>query len=165
MIKFTLRGVHVPAHHLSPCQIQVALSPFTPSPPHQEFIRSYKIISGDAFRQALWHTTAEMSSNAHGGHILFVSNEWFAPAMGLLKSGPAVSPEAQTRPGGALCDGSESRRHYMANVNYATVCLVPKAGATGRRFIIDTSNFDGNVAPTAVVYALAQLGRRRRQVV
>jgi allantoicase len=110
---------------------------------------------------------------ALGGHIVSVSDEFFAEAYHLLKvevslypnhisfyqlpyrvalpPQPAPSLKGQFGPKGALFSGWESRRH---NPTYDW-CII-KLGAPGQiiGFDIDTSHFSGNEAPQASVEAL-----------
>lgn len=117
---------------------------------------SYRAIPTEAFSAELGQRTTEVSSNALGGRIIFASDEWFAPAADLIKPGPAVSLKGQFGPKGALYDGWETRRHNRAGRDSAIVRLGPKAGAVIHGFDIDTSNFNGNEAPAAAVFGLAQ---------
>ena len=54
---------------------------------------------------------AELSSEALGGKILSFSDEFFSPAVDLLKVPAAISKKGQFGPNGALFDGWETRRH------------------------------------------------------
>ncbi|GAA6024809.1 hypothetical protein JCM11491_005615 [Sporobolomyces phaffii] len=91
----------------------------------------------------------ELSSEALGGSIESVSDEFFAAASCLLKVPPSVSMKGQFGPNGALFDGWESRRH---NPTYDWV--VVKLGAKGSvvGVDIDTGHFAGNESPASGVW-------------
>ncbi|GAA5992512.1 hypothetical protein JCM5350_003502 [Sporobolomyces pararoseus] len=91
----------------------------------------------------------ELSSEALGGSIESVSDEFFAAASCLLRVPPSVSMKGQFGPNGALFDGWESRRH---NRTYDWV--VVKLGATGSVLgvDIDTGHFSGNESPASGVW-------------
>ncbi|GAA6060242.1 hypothetical protein JCM10212_003482 [Sporobolomyces blumeae] len=91
----------------------------------------------------------ELSSEALGGTIEGVSDEFFAKAECLLRVPPSVSMKGQFGPNGALFDGWESRRH---NPNYDWVIV--RLGATGvvHGVDIDTGHFTGNESPASGVW-------------
>ncbi|GAA5912775.1 uncharacterized protein JCM6883_006231 [Sporobolomyces salmoneus] len=91
----------------------------------------------------------ELSSEALGGTIESVSDEFFAAASCLLRVPPSVSMKGQFGPNGALFDGWESRRH---NPTYDWV--VVKLGAKGSvvGVDIDTGHFSGNESPASGVW-------------
>ncbi|GAA5926177.1 allantoicase [Sporobolomyces koalae] len=91
----------------------------------------------------------ELSSEALGGSIEAVSDEFFAAAACLLRVPPSVSMKGQFGPNGALFDGWESRRH---NPSYDWVIV--KLGAKGSivGVDIDTGHFSGNESPASGVW-------------
>lgn len=108
---------------------------------------SYNRIPLDDFKDP-FSTSIELSSVALGGHVVSVSDEFFAEAFHLLLVEPAPSLKGQFGPKGALFSGWESRRH---NPNHDW-CII-KLGTTGSisGFDIDSSHFNGNEAPEASV--------------
>lgn len=91
----------------------------------------------------------ELSSDALGGHVIDVSDEFFCSASNLLKVPPSVSMKGQFGPNGALFDGWESRRH---NPTYDWTII--KLGALGSisGFDIDSGHFSGNESPASGVW-------------
>ncbi|BGP18465.1 hypothetical protein JCM10213_003197 [Rhodosporidiobolus nylandii] len=91
----------------------------------------------------------ELSSDALGGSIVDVSDEFFCSASNLLKVPPSVSMKGQFGPNGALFDGWESRRH---NPRYDWTII--KLGALGKvqGCDIDTGHFSGNESPASGVW-------------
>ncbi|KAI5479265.1 allantoicase [Pseudohyphozyma bogoriensis] len=91
----------------------------------------------------------ELSSNALGGVIESVSDEFFADAECLLRVPPSVSLKGQFGPKGALFDGWETRRH---NPDHDWVIV--KLGALGSvvGVDIDTGCFSGNESPASEVW-------------
>ncbi|RDB25286.1 putative allantoicase [Hypsizygus marmoreus] len=99
----------------------------------------------------VFSATTELSSEAIGGQIVSVSDEFFAEAFHLLLVEPAPSLKGQFGSKGALYSGWETRRHNPAH----DWCII-RLGTTGTisGFDIDTSHFNGNEAPQASVEIL-----------
>ncbi|GAA5953842.1 hypothetical protein JCM21900_005489 [Sporobolomyces salmonicolor] len=97
----------------------------------------------------LFGSLIELSSEALGGEITTVSDEFFAKAECLLRVAPSVSMKGQFGPNGALFDGWESRRH---NPKYDWTII--KLGALGSIVgcDIDTGHFSGNESPASGVW-------------
>ncbi|KAM0746720.1 Allantoicase [Meredithblackwellia eburnea MCA 4105] len=91
----------------------------------------------------------ELTSEALGGSIESVSDEFFADATNLLRVPPPVSMKGQFGPKGALFDGWESRRH---NPTYDWVIIKLGAIGTLTGVDIDTRVFDGNESPASSVW-------------
>ncbi|POY71644.1 hypothetical protein BMF94_5339 [Rhodotorula taiwanensis] len=93
----------------------------------------------------------ELSSDALGGQVIDVSDEFFCSASNLLKVPPSVSMKGQFGPNGALFDGWESRRH---NPTYDCRRTIIKLGALGSisGFDIDSGHFSGNESPASGVW-------------
>ncbi|GAA5986251.1 hypothetical protein JCM10908_006475 [Rhodotorula pacifica] len=98
---------------------------------------------------AVFGSLIELSSDALGGHVIDVSDEFFCSASNLLKVPPSVSMKGQFGPNGALFDGWESRRH---NPTYDWTII--KLGALGSisGFDIDSGHFSGNESPASGVW-------------
>lgn len=98
-------------------------------------------VSQDKFTST-FGTQIELSSVALGGHIVQVSDQFFAEAFHLINVEPAPSFNGQFGPKGALYSGWETRRH-----NESFDWCIIKLGATGfiSGFDIDTSHFNGSV--------------------
>ncbi|GAA5847645.1 hypothetical protein JCM3766R1_002433 [Sporobolomyces carnicolor] len=91
----------------------------------------------------------ELSSEALGGSIESVSDEFFAAASCLLRVPPSVSMKGQFGPNGALFDGWESRRHNPTH-DWVVVKLGAKGSVVG--VDIDTGHFSGNESPASGVW-------------
>ncbi|KAF9517085.1 hypothetical protein BS47DRAFT_1390130 [Hydnum rufescens UP504] len=110
---------------------------------------SFETIPLDDFATVFGSASTEISSAALNGHVVSVSDEFFAGASQLLEVGPALSLKGQFGPKGALYSGWESRRHNPT-YDWCIIRLgVPSGHILG--FDIDTSNFSGNEAPQASV--------------
>ncbi|TKA53708.1 hypothetical protein B0A53_03750 [Rhodotorula sp. CCFEE 5036] len=98
---------------------------------------------------SVFSSLIELSSDALGGHVIDVSDEFFCSASNLLKVPPSVSMKGQFGPNGALFDGWESRRH---NPTYDWTII--KLGALGSisGFDIDSGHFSGNESPASGVW-------------
>ncbi|KWU45936.1 Allantoicase [Rhodotorula sp. JG-1b] len=100
----------------------------------------------------------ELSSDALGGHVVDVSDEFFCSASNLLKVPPSVSMKGQFGPNGALFDGWESRRHNPT-YDWSWPCrTIIKLGALGSisGFDIDSGHFSGNEC--ALSFPLQDIG-------
>ncbi|KAK4057093.1 Allantoicase [Microbotryomycetes sp. JL221] len=114
---------------------------------------SFKQVPLDAF-DSEFGKLIELSSEALGGSIVDVSDDFFASAHCLLRVPPSVSLKGQFGPNGALFDGWESRRH---NTTYDWVII--KLGALGKLqgCDIDTGHFSGNESPASGVWGACVL--------
>ncbi|GAA5837510.1 hypothetical protein JCM11251_002125 [Rhodosporidiobolus azoricus] len=136
----------------------VAFPPTTPSKaPPSALLKSNsaaaeaapgKAIALEQFDQ-VFGSLIELSSDALGGIITDVSDEFFCSASNLLKVPPSVSMKGQFGPNGALFDGWESRRH-----NPSCDWTIMKLGALGSIVgcDIDTGHFSGNESPASGVW-------------
>lgn len=92
---------------------------------------------------------SDLVSAPLGGHILAVSDEWFAPASNLLKPEKPIYSEKQVYTGQWM-DGWETRRHNRNAFDY-TIIRLGVASGTVVGVEIDTAYFEGNEAPAVSV--------------
>jgi allantoicase len=100
----------------------------------------------------LYSTSPDLISSRLGGHVLCVSDEWFAPGTNLLSPlSPIYEPNKQVYTGQWM-DGWETRRHNRQAFDYAIIRLGVASG-TISGIEIDTAFFKGNEAPAVSVEA------------
>jgi allantoicase len=88
---------------------------------------------------------AETACESSGGEILFATDDFFAPAEGLLSdSEPAFIADKYTHCGQWM-DGWETRRKRTAGHDWCVIKL--GAPTVIRGFLVDTAYFTGNYAP------------------
>ncbi|SGY62302.1 BQ5605_C007g04675 [Microbotryum silenes-dioicae] len=121
-----------------------------PPPPSSATVAAFDMtwVALDQFDQT-FGTCIELSSEALGGSIVAVSDEFFAPAKCLLRVPPSESLKGQFGPNGALFDGWESRRHCET---YDWVIIKLGALGTLQGCDIDTGHFSGNESPASGVW-------------
>lgn len=92
-----------------------------------------------------------LASARLGSEVIFVTDDWFAPANRMLNPDEPVWQEGVYDDNGKWMDGWESRRKRMAGYDYAIVRL----GVAGmiKAVDIDTRFFTGNYPPSASLQA------------
>jgi allantoicase len=92
-----------------------------------------------------------LASARLGSEVIFVTDDWFAPANRMLNPDEPVWKEGVYDDNGKWMDGWESRRKRMAGYDYAIVRL----GVAGiiKAVDIDTRFFTGNYPPSASLQA------------
>lgn len=94
---------------------------------------------------------ADLAEARAGGSVLFATDEWFAVASNLLRSGaPVFDPHAFCEQGKVM-DGWETRRKRMPGHDW---CII-KLGMPGcvHGIEVDTTHFTGNQVPACSVWA------------
>jgi allantoicase len=111
----------------------------------------------DAALQARFAALTDLADGGLGGRPLFATDEWFATADNLLKSGPPrFDPEAFCEQGKVM-DGWETRRRRMPGHDWCVLRLGLPGYIHG--FDADTAFFTGNHTPQVRAWDLR--GRAR----
>ncbi|XP_053670116.1 allantoicase-like [Anopheles nili] len=93
----------------------------------------------------------EVASIGSNGSILFATDDFFAPAEGMLKDSDPVFRADLYTPYGKWMDGWETRRKRIAGHDWCLVELGAPAQIAG--FVIDTAFFTGNYPPQLSISA------------
>ncbi|CAG8446113.1 9288_t:CDS:10 [Ambispora gerdemannii] len=112
---------------------------------------TYHRINNEEAIQKLDNQYVDLASASLGATVISCSDEFFAEARNLLKPGNAKREIGRYTENGAWMDGWETRRHNPLKFDWVIIKLGFAGHITG--FDIDTSHFNGNQAPAAIVNA------------
>ncbi|XP_055643062.1 allantoicase-like [Toxorhynchites rutilus septentrionalis] len=105
---------------------------------------------------------SELASESSGGRILFSTDDFFAPAEGMLRDEePIFIPDKYTD-FGKWMDGWETRRKRIAGHDWCIVRLAAPTVIKG--IVVDTAHFTGNFAPRMSIQGARIDPRRERQI-
>ena len=110
------------------------------------------MISEQQFREDVVLKYTDVIGENLGGHVIKVSDEWFAKAENLIKPKPPIRDAARFTHAGAWYDGWETRRHNQEEADYVII----RMGVSSAKLIgceVDTAFFNGNHAPHISVEA------------
>ncbi|XP_007260900.3 allantoicase [Astyanax mexicanus] len=93
----------------------------------------------------------DLACETVGGKVIFATDEWFAPALNLVKKGPPEFIASAFTEFGKWMDGWETRRKRIPGHDWCIVELGVPGVIYG--FDVDTSYFTGNYAPSISIQA------------